>query len=146
MSHTNLSQQQSGNFQQPPQEIQEEEAEREPVLTPTSKKPGSRGKRVKSMAKKTLTQNRKPKSSEFENFEAKTKSCFWPNVSFKYPNMLQQQLEIKRKEKMKRIDREVNPRVALNDSKRVVEDLKVLQISTDGMDPIDAAIVNAQKA
>ncbi|GKB63167.1 hypothetical protein Tco_0919353 [Tanacetum coccineum] len=63
-----------------------------------------------------------------------------------FQEMTQQQLEIERNEKMERIDREVNSRVALNDSKRVVEDLKVLQISTDGMDPIDAAIVNAQKA
>ncbi|GKB99838.1 hypothetical protein Tco_0985975 [Tanacetum coccineum] len=60
-----------------------------------------------------------------------------------FQEMMQQQLEIERKEKMERIDREVNSRVALNDSKRVVEDLKVLQISTDGMDPIGAAIVNA---
>nr|GEW74982.1 zinc finger CCCH domain-containing protein 14 [Tanacetum cinerariifolium] len=63
-----------------------------------------------------------------------------------FQEMMQQQLEIERKEKIERIDREVNSRVALNDSKRVAEDLKVLQISTDGMDPIDAAIVNAQKA
>ncbi|GKC51212.1 hypothetical protein Tco_1073957 [Tanacetum coccineum] len=63
-----------------------------------------------------------------------------------FQEMMQQQLEIERKEKMELIDREVNSRVALNDSKRVAEDLKVLQISIDGMDPIDAAIVNAQKA
>ncbi|GJU89982.1 hypothetical protein Tco_1302405 [Tanacetum coccineum] len=63
-----------------------------------------------------------------------------------FQEMMQQQLEIERKEKIERIDREVNSRVALNDSKRVAEDLKVLQISTDGMDPIDAAIVNVQKA
>ncbi|GKB49780.1 hypothetical protein Tco_0900533 [Tanacetum coccineum] len=63
-----------------------------------------------------------------------------------FQEMMQQQMEIERKEKMERMDCEINSRVALNDSKRVTEDLKVLQISTDGMDPIDAAIVNAQKA
>ncbi|GJV93858.1 hypothetical protein Tco_1541671 [Tanacetum coccineum] len=63
-----------------------------------------------------------------------------------FQEMMQQQLEIEQKEKMERIDREVNSRVALNDSKRVADDLKVLQISTDRMNPIDAAIVNAQKA
>ncbi|GKA17264.1 hypothetical protein Tco_1286390 [Tanacetum coccineum] len=61
-----------------------------------------------------------------------------------FQEMMQQQIEIDRKEKIKRMDREVNSRVALNDSKRVAEDLKVLQMSTDVMDPIDAAIVNAQ--
>nr|GEU30587.1 hypothetical protein [Tanacetum cinerariifolium] len=63
-----------------------------------------------------------------------------------FQKMKQQQMEIKRKEKIERVDREINSRVALNDSKRVTEDLKVLQISTNGMNPIDAAIVNAQKA
>ncbi|GJW93118.1 hypothetical protein Tco_0172790 [Tanacetum coccineum] len=64
-----------------------------------------------------------------------------------FQKMMQQQMEIERKKKkMERMDREINSRVALNDSKRVTEDLKVLQISMDGMDPIDAAIVNAQKA
>nr|GEU84770.1 hypothetical protein [Tanacetum cinerariifolium] len=54
MSHTNLSQQQSGSYQQVSQEIQEEEDETEQVLTLTSKKPGSHGKRVKSMGKKIV--------------------------------------------------------------------------------------------
>nr|GEU59797.1 hypothetical protein [Tanacetum cinerariifolium] len=59
--------------------------------------------------------------------------------------MMQQQIEIERKEKIERMNRKVNSRVALNNSKRVAEDLKFLQMSTDGMDPIDAAIFNAQK-
>ncbi|GKC73435.1 hypothetical protein Tco_1119318 [Tanacetum coccineum] len=83
MSHTNLSQEQTGSSQQPSQEIQEEEDETEPVPTPTSKKPGSRGKRVKTIAKKTSGSN--------------------PAM---FQEMMQQQLEIERKEKMKRIDRE----------------------------------------
>ncbi|GJZ04990.1 hypothetical protein Tco_0538265 [Tanacetum coccineum] len=60
-----------------------------------------------------------------------------------FQEMMQQQFKIERKEKMKRVDREVNSRVELNNSKRVDEDLKVLQMSTDGMDPVDAAIINA---
>ncbi|GKE90531.1 hypothetical protein Tco_1568006, partial [Tanacetum coccineum] len=63
-----------------------------------------------------------------------------------FQEMMQQQMKIERKEIMESMDREINSRVALKDSKRVTEDLKVLQISTDRMDPIDAAIVNAQKA
>ncbi|GJZ25793.1 hypothetical protein Tco_0570046 [Tanacetum coccineum] len=62
-----------------------------------------------------------------------------------FQEMTQQQYELDRKEK-ERIDHEVNSRVKLNNSKKVAEDLKGLQISTDGMDPIDAAIINAQKA
>ncbi|GKA60217.1 hypothetical protein Tco_0759624 [Tanacetum coccineum] len=276
MSHTNLSQQQSGSSQQPSQEIQEEEVETEPVPTPTSKKPGSRGKRVKSMAKKTvnpepqaetvrndtfwykirdayneqaakkgftiriknmLTGKWTPMNREVSKFNAlvnETKAMSrendenlmtrieilyrahknqilstrvlgtflknkhkWNNPESTharrnhnrvtneeepglfgddalprppdmhriaksqrssnstassgsnpamFQEMMQQQLEIERKEKLERIDREMKSRVALNDSKKVAEDLKVLQISTDGMDPIDAAIVNAQKA
>ncbi|GJX19672.1 hypothetical protein Tco_1259468 [Tanacetum coccineum] len=60
-----------------------------------------------------------------------------------FQEMMQQQIEIEQKEKIKRMDREMNSRVVLNNSKRVSEDLKVLQMSMDGMDPIDAAIVNA---
>ncbi|GJR83753.1 hypothetical protein Tco_0154538 [Tanacetum coccineum] len=62
-----------------------------------------------------------------------------------FQEMIQQQYELDLKEKMERIDREVNSRVELNYSKKVTEDLKVLQISPDGMNPIDAAIINAQK-
>ncbi|GJR02858.1 hypothetical protein Tco_0525842 [Tanacetum coccineum] len=63
-----------------------------------------------------------------------------------FQEMLQQQYELDRKEKMERIDREVNSRVTLYDSQKVAEDLKVLQMSTDGMDPVDATIINAQEA
>ncbi|GJV37478.1 hypothetical protein Tco_1409955 [Tanacetum coccineum] len=63
-----------------------------------------------------------------------------------FQEMIQQQYELDRKEKMERIDRDVNSRVNLHNSKKVAEDLKVLQILTDGMDPIDVAIINAQKA
>ncbi|GJW96972.1 hypothetical protein Tco_0178780 [Tanacetum coccineum] len=248
MSHTNLSQQQTSSSQQPSQEIQEEEDETEPVPTPTYKKPGSRGKRVKTIAKKRVDSDQKNDTFWYKirdayneqaakkGFTIRTKNLLtgkwtpmnrdvgkfnslynetkamsgendenlmtrkhkWNNPESTnarrnrnrvtntneepelfgddalprppgmhriaksqcssnstassgsnptmFQEMMQQQLEIERKEKMERIDREVNSRVALNDSKRVAEDLKVLQISTDGMDPIDAAIVNAQKA
>nr|GEY30211.1 hypothetical protein [Tanacetum cinerariifolium] len=63
-----------------------------------------------------------------------------------FQEMLQQQYELDRKEKIERIDREVNSQVALYDSQKVDEDLKVLQTLTDRMDPIGAAIINAQKA
>ncbi|GJV24578.1 hypothetical protein Tco_1377273 [Tanacetum coccineum] len=48
MLHTNISQQQSGNSQQQSHKIQEEEDET--VSTPSSKKPGSRGRHIKKMA------------------------------------------------------------------------------------------------
>ncbi|GKE98438.1 hypothetical protein Tco_0021789 [Tanacetum coccineum] len=63
-----------------------------------------------------------------------------------FQEMLQQQYELNRKENMKRIDREMNSRVALYDSQKVAEDLKVLHMSNDGMNPVDVAITNAQKA
>ncbi|GKD24162.1 hypothetical protein Tco_1230376 [Tanacetum coccineum] len=163
MSHTNLSQQQSGNSQQPSHEIQKEEDETEPVPTPTSKKADkhkwNNPESTHARRKRNRVTNEEPelfgddalsrppgmhriaKSQRSSNSTA----SFGSNPTM-FQDMLQQQLEIERKEKMERIDREVNSRVALNDSKRVAEDLKVLQISTDGMDPIDAAIVNAQKA
>ncbi|GKC74615.1 hypothetical protein Tco_1120498 [Tanacetum coccineum] len=62
-----------------------------------------------------------------------------------FQEKIQQQYELDRKEKMERINREVNSQVELNYSNKVTEDLKVLQISTDGMNQIDAAIINAQK-
>ncbi|GJU71852.1 hypothetical protein Tco_1263257 [Tanacetum coccineum] len=139
MSHTNLSQQQTGSSQQPSQEIQEEEDETEPVPIPTSKKPGLRGKCVKTIAKKRLTRNRlsskfleprrrvafgrmfhsnirgskndalpRPpgmhmiaKSQRTSNSTASSGSN--PTM---FQEMMQQQLEIERKEKIKRIDRE----------------------------------------
>ncbi|GJU12472.1 hypothetical protein Tco_1134868 [Tanacetum coccineum] len=63
-----------------------------------------------------------------------------------YQEMIQQQYELDRKAKMKVIKRETNERMRLYHSQRIVEDMKVLQIDTHGMDPVDAAIINAQKA
>ncbi|GKC14292.1 hypothetical protein Tco_1011074 [Tanacetum coccineum] len=60
-----------------------------------------------------------------------------------FQEMIQQKYELEWKEKIERIDHEVNSRVELNNSKKVAEDLKVLQISIDERDPIDAAIINA---
>nr|GEV62462.1 hypothetical protein [Tanacetum cinerariifolium] len=48
-------------------------------------------------------------------------------------------------EEMERLDRETSARVELINSQKVAEDLKVLQIDTYGMDPVDAATINAQK-
>nr|GEV83222.1 hypothetical protein [Tanacetum cinerariifolium] len=244
MFNTNINQQESGNFQQQSEAETQQEEEDETIPNPSSKKPGSRGERVKKWRKKMLTRNRKPKPSRFALFEAKKGSCFWRNVLYKFSRihesndadlmtrieilyrareksdfkhksawnflkgkhkwnnpestnarrnrlrltnnepelfgddelprpaglhrisksqrssnstassgsnpqmfqeMIQQQYELERKEKMECIDCEVISRVELNYSKKVTEDLKVLQISTDGMNLIDAAIINAQK-
>nr|GEV24572.1 hypothetical protein [Tanacetum cinerariifolium] len=63
-----------------------------------------------------------------------------------FQEMLQQKYKLHWKEKMERINRDVNSQVALYDSQKVAEDLKVLQMSTDGMNRIKAAIINAQIA
>ncbi|GKA18183.1 hypothetical protein Tco_0698020 [Tanacetum coccineum] len=63
-----------------------------------------------------------------------------------YQEMIQQQYELDRKAKMKVIERETNERISLSQSQRIAEDMKVLQIDTRGIDPVDAAIINAQKA
>nr|GEZ88321.1 hypothetical protein [Tanacetum cinerariifolium] len=63
-----------------------------------------------------------------------------------FQDMLQQQYELDRAANTKRLDRETSARVELINSKKVAENLKVLQIDTSGMDPVDAAIINAQKA
>ncbi|GJU76612.1 hypothetical protein Tco_1273682 [Tanacetum coccineum] len=60
-----------------------------------------------------------------------------------FQEMIQQQYELDCKAKMHVIQRETNSRVALYDSQKVAEDLKVLQRSTDGLDPVDVAIINA---
>ncbi|GKE85861.1 hypothetical protein Tco_1559603, partial [Tanacetum coccineum] len=63
-----------------------------------------------------------------------------------FQEMMQQQYELDRIEKMEIIEREANARVNLYNSQKIFEDLRVLQIDTRGMDPVDATIVNAQKA
>nr|GEY61377.1 hypothetical protein [Tanacetum cinerariifolium] len=60
MLHTIISQQQSGNSQQPSHEIQEKENETFP--TPPSKKPGSRGKRIKKMVTRNVDLEPEPKT------------------------------------------------------------------------------------
>ncbi|GKD46733.1 hypothetical protein Tco_1271378 [Tanacetum coccineum] len=63
-----------------------------------------------------------------------------------YQEMMKEQYELDRKAKMKVIERETNERMRLYHSQRIAKDMKVLQIDTRGMDPVDAAIINAQKA
>ncbi|GKD30410.1 hypothetical protein Tco_1241188 [Tanacetum coccineum] len=48
-------------------------------------------------------------------------------------------------ELMEVIERETNERMRLYHSQRIAEDMKVLQIDTRGMHPVEAAIINAQK-
>ncbi|GKB12426.1 enoyl-[acyl-carrier-protein] reductase, mitochondrial [Tanacetum coccineum] len=62
-----------------------------------------------------------------------------------YQEMMKEQYELDRKAKMKVIERETNERMRLYHSQRIAEDMKVPQIDIRGMDPIDAAIINAQK-
>ncbi|GKA18279.1 hypothetical protein Tco_0698116 [Tanacetum coccineum] len=63
-----------------------------------------------------------------------------------YQEMMKEQYELDRKAKMEVIERETNERMRLYHSQRIAEDMKVLQINTRGMDPVDGAIINAQKA
>ncbi|GKA66128.1 hypothetical protein Tco_0765936 [Tanacetum coccineum] len=63
-----------------------------------------------------------------------------------YQEMVKEQYELDRKAKMEIIERETNERMKLYHSQRIAEDMKVLQIDTRGINPDDAAIINAQKA
>nr|GEX07323.1 hypothetical protein [Tanacetum cinerariifolium] len=63
------------------------------------------------------------------------------NVSRNAPTTIR----VRPKGKMERLDRETMARVELFNFLKVAEDLKLLQIDTRGMDPVDAAIINAQK-
>ncbi|GKC19933.1 hypothetical protein Tco_1022083 [Tanacetum coccineum] len=62
-----------------------------------------------------------------------------------YQEMMKEQYELDRKAKMEVIERETNSRINLYNSQRIAEDKRVLQIDTRGMDPTNAAIINAQK-
>ncbi|GKD50143.1 hypothetical protein Tco_1279119 [Tanacetum coccineum] len=62
-----------------------------------------------------------------------------------YQEMMKEQYELERKAKMKVLERETNERMRLYHSQRIAQDMKVLQIDTRGMDPVDVAIINAQK-
>nr|GEV85244.1 hypothetical protein [Tanacetum cinerariifolium]GEW11142.1 hypothetical protein [Tanacetum cinerariifolium] len=62
-----------------------------------------------------------------------------------FQGMMQQQYESERKAKMDVIEREANLRINLYNSQRIFEDMRVLQIDTRGMDPVDTAIINTQK-
>nr|GEX11398.1 hypothetical protein [Tanacetum cinerariifolium] len=63
-----------------------------------------------------------------------------------FQEMTQQQYELDRKAKIKVIEREANSRINLYNSQKIFEDMRVLQIDTRGMDPVDVASINAQKA
>ncbi|GJX76515.1 hypothetical protein Tco_0323326 [Tanacetum coccineum] len=62
-----------------------------------------------------------------------------------YQEFMKQQYELDRKAKMKVIERETNERMRLYHSQKITEDMRVLQIDTREMDPVDTAIINAQK-
>ncbi|GKE59045.1 hypothetical protein Tco_1498230 [Tanacetum coccineum] len=63
-----------------------------------------------------------------------------------YQEFMAEQYELDRKAKMIVLERESEDRRRLIQSQRIAEDMRVLQIDTRGMDPADAAIINAQKA
>ncbi|GJT13926.1 hypothetical protein Tco_0860968 [Tanacetum coccineum] len=63
-----------------------------------------------------------------------------------YQEFMAEQYELDRKAKMTVLERESEDRRRLIQSQRIAEDMRVLQIDTRGMDPVDAAIINAQKA
>nr|GEW59387.1 hypothetical protein [Tanacetum cinerariifolium] len=63
-----------------------------------------------------------------------------------YQEFMKEQYELDRKAKMEVVTQENEERRLLIHSQMIAEDMKVLQIDTRGMDPADAAIINAQKA
>ncbi|GKB83133.1 hypothetical protein Tco_0950028 [Tanacetum coccineum] len=62
-----------------------------------------------------------------------------------FQEMMQQQYELDRKAKMDVIERGQTRELFIQFSKDS-EDMRVLQIDARGMDPVDAAIINTQKA
>nr|GEU77183.1 hypothetical protein [Tanacetum cinerariifolium] len=63
-----------------------------------------------------------------------------------YQEFMAIQYNLDRKAKMQVIEQESEDRRRLIQSQKIAEDMEVLQINTRGMDPADAAIINAQKA
>ncbi|GKB38014.1 hypothetical protein Tco_0882956 [Tanacetum coccineum] len=63
-----------------------------------------------------------------------------------YQEFMKEQYELDRKAKMQVIEQESEERRQLIHAQRIVEEMRVLQIDTRGMDPADAVIINAQKA
>ncbi|GKC87791.1 hypothetical protein Tco_1148440 [Tanacetum coccineum] len=63
-----------------------------------------------------------------------------------YQEFMTEQYELDRKAKMTVLERESEDRRRLIQSQRIAKDMCVLQIDARGMDPVDAAIINAQKA
>ena len=63
-----------------------------------------------------------------------------------FQEMLQQQYELDRKAKMDVLERESQARVSMYESQRMAEEMRVLQIDTSTMDPMNARIVRAQQA
>ena len=63
-----------------------------------------------------------------------------------FQEMLQQQYELDRKAKMDVLERESLARVTLYESQKIAEEMRVLQMDTSSMDPVNARIVRAQQA
>ncbi|GKA77229.1 hypothetical protein Tco_0783690, partial [Tanacetum coccineum] len=62
-----------------------------------------------------------------------------------YQEFMAEQYDLDRKAKMQVLSQESEDRRRLIQAQKVAEDMKVLQIDTNGMDPTYAAIINAQK-
>ena len=63
-----------------------------------------------------------------------------------FQEMLQMQIELDRKAKMDVLERESLARVNLYESQKIAEEMRVLEMDTSRMDPINARIVRAQQA
>ncbi|GJW96263.1 hypothetical protein Tco_0178071, partial [Tanacetum coccineum] len=63
-----------------------------------------------------------------------------------YQEFMAEQYELDRKAKMTVLERESEDRRRLIQSQSIAKDMRVLQIDKRGMDSVDAAIINAQKA
>ena len=63
-----------------------------------------------------------------------------------FQELMQQQYELNHKAKMDVLERESLARVTLYESQKIAEEMRVLQMDTSKMDPINAAVVKAQQA
>ncbi|GJU13418.1 hypothetical protein Tco_1135814 [Tanacetum coccineum] len=124
---------------------EEEEEKDEAVLTPTRNRLRVTDEEPEHFGEDALPgppgAQRIAKSQRSSNSKASSDSN--PTM---FQEMMQQLYELDRRAKMEVIEREANSRINLYNSQKISEDLQVLQIDTRMMDPVDATIVNTQKA
>ncbi|GJZ21262.1 hypothetical protein Tco_0558301 [Tanacetum coccineum] len=145
MFNTNINQQQSGNSQQQSEAETQQEEEDETIPTPSSKKPGSRGKRVKKMAQKNVDPEPQAETVKVRTFWSQEEELLLAECFIQISEDPRIGSDKKNDTFWYKILDAYNDQAGKRGFPIRTKNMKVLQISTDGMNPIDAAIINAQK-